>query len=581
MNKPSAYELRIIELIERSKDGPLEAGALQEFNHLLEHNADARRCYIEAIINMSTFGRYSGLSSIHMATHDDVVSVTKETFHGVVVKDLAESAIRDALDEQSDDESVSSGSAKTIRHHEQYTRRNFFLGLAKAVAVLVFAALAVYLDRILWDHMADSPIPFVARVQDQIDTVWDQTLEYPFDDGRMREGRYRLTRGMVEVHLDRGAEIVVEGPAEWSLDDIDRMNLHFGKIYVTVPQEAIGFTVDSSAARVVDLGTEFGLEVWRNGVTDVYTYEGKVQLVGRSSREINETVIVSANEAKQVDHSGQTISRLAFDARKFVRQFNSQSNFVWRGKDINLADIVGGGNGFGSGQLGHVIDLNTGEVIPKVYYEQPDDGRELEKTYYNDQQIFVPTDSLPFVDGLFVPDGGTDTVQITKSGLHFNRFSDTSGITFCDVANGGRIFHSVTRMSDLKLDGEICGTADVPAIYMHANLGVTFDLAAIRRWIGGVKKIVRFTSRCGLSESIFDDRVYQTHKDLVPEADFWVLVDGRVVFEGKDIGLQTNGSVDINVTLDQTNRYLTLAVTEGMNAAFDWGLFVKPVLELE
>ncbi len=51
-----------------------------------------------------------------------------------------------------------------------------------------------------------------------------------------------------------------------------------GKLRATVPPQAVGFTIGSPNLDVVDLGTEFGLQVEAEGKTEVHVFKGKVEL---------------------------------------------------------------------------------------------------------------------------------------------------------------------------------------------------------------------------------------------------------------------------------------------------------------
>jgi len=64
------------------------------------------------------------------------------------------------------------------------------------------------------------------------------------------------------------------------------------------------------------------------------------------------------------------------------------------------------------------------------------------------------------------------------------------------------------------------------------------------------------------------------------EIDFWVLVDGQVRFSRQD-ATKADGALQVSVPLDEQDRFLTLAVTEGTDGIWlDLGLFAEPALEL-
>jgi hypothetical protein len=65
------------------------------------------------------------------------------------------------------------------------------------------------------------------------------------------------------------------------------MRLAYGKIRITAPPTAKGFTVATPAANYVDLGTEFGLRVdRRSGASDLYVFDGQVNVADPQSGKI-------------------------------------------------------------------------------------------------------------------------------------------------------------------------------------------------------------------------------------------------------------------------------------------------------
>ncbi len=107
---------------------------------------------------------------------------------------------------------------------------------------------------------------------------WSQKSSVP-TDGSARVGRhYELARGWVDLRLTRGAHVVIQGPAAWQLTSDQQLLLESGKLIAHVPRSARGFTVVTPSAEVVDLGTEFGVEVDGAGKTDVHVLKGSVEV---------------------------------------------------------------------------------------------------------------------------------------------------------------------------------------------------------------------------------------------------------------------------------------------------------------
>lgn len=216
---------------------------------------------------------------------------------------------------------------------------------------------------------------------------------------------------------------------------------------------------------------------------------------------------------------------------------------------------MGGGSGFGTGSRYAGIDPVTGLKVSTYRSEK----RTGEKAY-------VEVRSLPFVDGVFVPLAQGGLMPISTAGHHFD-FPPGGGDWYVEIAHGGK----PDPQAFLTLDGRTYGTTDRPALLMHANVGITFDLDAIRESLTG-SRIKRFTSVCGISNHV--------QKTKTPDAVVYVLVDGQVRFYRK-IELPTDLAVNIRVDLREDERFLTLVCLAGTANYGDWTFFGIPALELE
>ena len=72
--------------------------------------------------------------------------------------------------------------------------------------------------------------------------------------------------------------LLVEGPASWTVDGDNRAMLTAGKLVANVPPVALGFTLETSTATIVDFGTEFGVPIHPSGSSEVQVFEGRVEI---------------------------------------------------------------------------------------------------------------------------------------------------------------------------------------------------------------------------------------------------------------------------------------------------------------
>ena len=406
----------------------------------------------------------------------------------------------------------------------------------------------------------------VATLTDSVHAKWADDTFLIKPGMRMTTGNDRLLlrEGYAALLFDNQTRVTLEGPAEFQILADDRISLNYGKVYLSVPREAIGFSVYTSSTKIIDMGTEFGVQSDINGTTQLHVIKGKTVLMAGAADKIH--LEVSAGIAKKVSGVSGEISDIRCQTDYFVRTIHSESNCIWRGQDkINLADIVGGGNGFGNETLDRAIDPISGNATLDGQY-----GKHLSAR--ND---YRPSAVSPYIDGTFVPNGQTPQV-VSSQGHLFGA---------CPVTNGSysQNIRAFTNLDWMVLEDISDPQAQKPFLYLHANMGITFDLKSIRRALPGVT-IGRFQSHCGI-------RKYAL-RPSVSNADFWVLVDGTVRFKQQQV--KTGGLYPIDIELSENDRFLTLVETDGGDPDdrivedivltaidSDWGVFVDPVLTLE
>ena len=137
--------------------------------------------------------------------------------------------------------------------------------------------------------------------------------------GSSVEGRLlEIREGTAEFTFIKGVRVVVEGPATFEILSADRFRLDQGTLAAAVPPAGIGFTVVTPTAEVIDLGTEFGVQVDGVDHTDVHVLRGEVQVrhVTKSVTEPDGDIRLLAGQAiRLVKGAGAT--RIAADTARF------------------------------------------------------------------------------------------------------------------------------------------------------------------------------------------------------------------------------------------------------------------------
>jgi hypothetical protein len=109
--------------------------------------------------------------------------------------------------------------------------------------------------------------------------------------------RLQLASGTALVVLRSGTRLVMEGPATLAMSQPNRLQLTAGSVGVRVPPEAVGFSIDTPIATVVDLGTEFSVSVDPQSLVEVHVFVGQVAVSGRAASGSVRSERLSAGDA--------------------------------------------------------------------------------------------------------------------------------------------------------------------------------------------------------------------------------------------------------------------------------------------
>ncbi|TLD71280.1 iron dicitrate transport regulator FecR [Phragmitibacter flavus] len=91
-------------------------------------------------------------------------------------------------------------------------------------------------------------------------------------------GRLNLRSGLARLEFYSGASMTLEGPCELEVVSVDEAKCLAGRLRVNVSPHARGFRLVTPDAKVVDLGTEFGLWVDETGKSEVHVFDGEVEV---------------------------------------------------------------------------------------------------------------------------------------------------------------------------------------------------------------------------------------------------------------------------------------------------------------
>jgi len=229
-------------------------------------------------------------------------------------------------------------------------------------------------------------IPEVAQITGMVDCEWSDTLA-PMHHriGIGHNNKFALSKGIMEITYYTGAKVILQGPCTYEIDSASGGYLSLGKLTARIEKGARGvrrdtgtvsknlpsfagggaggegrsesagpsaltqvpsgrhegfgesradtshplpdssslFAVRTPTAVITDLGTEFGVEVEKNGETTSLVFSGKVELRRRvGGRVLSKAISLSANESARVSldvNEEITVSREIAEPHRFVR----------------------------------------------------------------------------------------------------------------------------------------------------------------------------------------------------------------------------------------------------------------------
>ena len=149
------------------------------------------------------------------------------------------------------------------------------MGWMAAAACLLIGGLAF--SWIWWSGPREAMTNGVAVLGPTVNAEWTDGVDRAAGTV-LPPGWLRLKSGLAQVEFVSGARVILEGPAEFRLVAPLEGFCQAGRLTAEVPGQAIGFRIGSPKVAVVDLGTEFGMEVHSDGGADVHVFRGQVEL---------------------------------------------------------------------------------------------------------------------------------------------------------------------------------------------------------------------------------------------------------------------------------------------------------------
>jgi hypothetical protein len=258
MNTDSMQELQ--GLVSRLIDGRLSDDEATRLDELLSNSPEALRCYHELLDNHEALcAIYPGdvynaaLDSVELPAHDVEFSPAAD-----------------------------------------FKARGNWRRWALAASLLITVGLAGYLlghgggsalaparraEVQQTDRGDEQTIAGHATLRRSVDLKWSDNATSYREGDVLPDGLLRFDDGVAEIDFFCGATLIVEGPATLDIESDWSVRVASGRLRANVPPAARGFVVRAAGSDIVDLGTEFALEVG-SGIARVEVIDGEVELRG-------------------------------------------------------------------------------------------------------------------------------------------------------------------------------------------------------------------------------------------------------------------------------------------------------------
>jgi hypothetical protein len=275
-------------LLSQLAEGTLEQSDIQRLGVLLESDPTMRRAYLD----------YCQMHALLRSEHG---LLTAWSASGATTDDAAKQFPRRWI-----------------------TRRTALYSAAAAIFIVVSASVS-YLEfkRINPPFRGDE----IAVLSRAVGARFTETGSAPIEGMRLRQGRYELCNGVVEIEYASGAVLVLRAPATFDLVDDACVRLEDGQLAAHVPEAATGFRIEAPGATVIDLGTDFAIQAIKEKESEVHVFNGEVliDLQGEKGRSADLLRLISG-EAARVDYFTGMPSGIDLDEQQFLRSLRDETS---------------------------------------------------------------------------------------------------------------------------------------------------------------------------------------------------------------------------------------------------------------
>lgn len=252
---------------------------------------------------------------------------------------------------------------------------------------VILSSAALFFILILIRIMPEKTSLEAARLTDIIDVKWvNSSLVLKPGDRIFTHERLSLLQGVVGVQTEDDVMILIEGPAEFRFTTVSEIVLDYGRLFSRISKQGAGFTVKTPHAMIVDLGTEFSLNVDNTSeTTDVFMHKGSAAIANVKGDSLSE--IIKNGQARQIDshgamkalnfHDSQIMNRPLTAYEKMLRNLRVSAYGMFDQNSSWVNSYIGGFNLMDAGVLHNPRylpcndDVTTPSACSFLYFDTP------------------------------------------------------------------------------------------------------------------------------------------------------------------------------------------------------------------
>lgn len=219
--------------------------------------------------------------------------------------------------------------------HYVIPRPLFYGSIAAMIAVVAAIMIPVFQSNMspLKTPQPVAPQFFeVATLVEEFEAKWERGAHRIEVGEAIFNERIKLTEGFAKLRFRNQAEVILEAPCEMEPVSESEVRIIGGKFVGACRTDASkGFTVRANNARIVDLGTEFGVSIADDGTLEAHVIEGEIAMTPLTHTGPHSTVSLKAGDGRRVSPDASVIERIEVDQFRFVRGMDAQDRDPMRG----------------------------------------------------------------------------------------------------------------------------------------------------------------------------------------------------------------------------------------------------------